>query len=131
MVALDVNDLVTQNSGELVGAADPFEEARMDIDGTARHCEGVQLRIFHDKEAIVEGLRTHGGDKPLAHLVDVALHLGMLNQLEFLPRLATELPADPHLLIFSRRAGERRFGRLGGDASNYGIGTKEKITKPA
>ena len=103
MTTFHMNNLVTQYTSKLVCALYSLNETSVNKDGTARNCKGVQLGIFYYEEAVIKGLRPHGGKESLAYLTDVTLYLQVLDQLELAPCFAAKLPTDSHLIIFTNR----------------------------
>jgi hypothetical protein len=59
--------------------------------------------VLDDKKTIVERLRPHSGQYPLAYALDVAFKLGIRDEFEVLPRFAPKFAADSRLFVFSRR----------------------------
>jgi hypothetical protein len=100
MSIFDVNNFVSHDAGELRRALDAAYEAREEINRTPGHRKGVELRIFDDKETIVERLWPHNRKQPLPHAADVSLDLQVIDEVEVLLGFTPEFPADSFLLIF-------------------------------
>ena len=107
MTSFDVNDFVTQHAGKLIRALRPLDESREDVDGTAWDGKSIELIFVYDEEAIIERLRSRGGQNSPPHTVDIALGFGMIYKFQMLFRLAPKFAANPNFFVFSRRSYSR------------------------
>jgi hypothetical protein len=103
MTSFDVNNFMTEDAGKLICALGPLDEAREDVDRTARDGESIELVFIDDKEPIIERLRSHGSQNSPPHAVDIALGFRMVYKFEMLFCLAAELAANPDFFVFPRR----------------------------
>jgi hypothetical protein len=74
MTGLHVNNFVTEDPRELIGAPDPLYKTRVDIDGPAGDRKCVELRILDHEKTVIKGLGTRDRENPSTDSIDIAFH---------------------------------------------------------
>ena len=123
-----VADLVAEHRRQLVVVAQRREQAAVHVDVAAGHREGVDARIAHDRELVVEVRVVERRGDALADAVDVGDDLGIVDQrrpladgeIEVLPELALALRTEiagarstPATASADERADDRASGASG------------------
>ena len=110
-MAAHVADLVGEHTGELVVVVHPREQPREHEHVAPGNGEGVQRRMLHHEEAVVEALRAEDADQLLANPLDVRGDRGILDDGQLAAGREQEAPAELTLVEGSRRGGQRDHGR--------------------
>src|SRR5439155_405072 len=111
VMAAHVADLVREHAGKLVVVLHPGEQAREHEHVAAGDGEGVERRVLHDVEAVVEALRAEDADQLLPDPLDVPGHHGILDDRQLGARREQETPAELALVDGARRCPHRDQGR--------------------
>ena len=78
MTGFDMDKLVPQNAGKLIGRLGALDQSRKDVDRTTRDSESIELIFIDDKKAVVERLRSHRCQDAPADAIDIALDFGVI-----------------------------------------------------